>query len=152
MSSLKLRAGKVSYNAATKTATALPAQGQITIKPSLDDDSFFSFEWSPKESVVSIEKDEFLIIPGDVTWTRVEECKTGRVFALEFLSSGARYLFWMQEVNDNDDDASELSKKDEEISQKIKSLVERADDDEEEEEEDTREAPADSAQALDVSQ
>jgi 26S proteasome regulatory subunit N13 len=135
MSLIKFRAGKVSYDVSSKTATALPVQGQITIKPSQEDDSFFSFEWSPKDNVVNIEKDEFLIIPGDASWTHIEGCKTGRVFALEFVSSGARHLFWMQEVNDNDDDSSELSKKDQEITQKIKSLLEIPEEEEEEEEE-----------------
>lgn len=135
MSTIKFRAGKVAYDVSTKTATALPAQGQIVLKPSIEDDSFFSFEWAPKDNVVNIEKDEFLIIPGDATWTHVEECKTGRVFALEFLSSGARHLFWMQEVNDDDDVPYELSKKDLEISGRLKALFELAEEEEDEEEE-----------------
>lgn len=141
MSIVKFRAGKVSYDAATKTATPLPIQGQIVLKHSLEDESFFSFEWSPKDNVVNIEKDEFLIIPGDASWSHVEECKTGRVFALEFLSSGARHLFWLQEVNDNDDDPSELSKKDMEIYEKLSKLFEFTEEDDEEEEEEDEEQP-----------
>ncbi|CDR43148.1 CYFA0S11e00760g1_1 [Cyberlindnera fabianii] len=126
MVSIKFRAGKVNYDVQSHTATPEPTQGVVTIKPSDDDEEtgFYTFEWAPKDNVVNLEKDELLIVAGDATWTHIKECKTGRVFALEFLSSGVRHFFWMQETNENEDDPSELSKKDIEVTQKIQKLLE----------------------------
>jgi len=122
MSTIKFRAGRVNYDAEKKLATPEPIQGQITIKQSEEDDSFYSFEWAPKDNVPNVEKEDLLVIPGDVTWKQVEECKTGRVFALTFLSSGARHLFWLQEVSDDDDNLSALSKKDKDLLAKIEKM------------------------------
>lgn len=144
---IKFRAGKVAYDPATKIAKPDAIQGEIVIKPSEEEDSFYSFEWKPKErTATSVERDEFLIIPGDATWTHIEECKTGRVFALSFLSSGARHLFWLQEVNDNDDDPSELSKKDKEVLTRIQKVLELEGEEEENEVEMQDAEPESSAQ------
>lgn len=133
MSTIKFRAGRVKYDAEKKLATPEPIQGQITIKPSEEDESFYSFEWAPKDNVTNVEKEDLLVIPGDVSWKQVEEAKTGRVFALTFLSSGARHLFWLQEVSDNEDDLSALSKKDKELLERIEKVFEPVEEEEEEE-------------------
>lgn len=121
MAAIKFRAGRVLYDEQSKVATPDHVQGQITIQPSQEEESFYDFEWSPKENAVDVEKEELLVIPGDVTWKQVA-CPTGRVFELKFLSSGARHLFWLQEVNDNEDDLSELSKKDKEVLERIEGI------------------------------
>ncbi len=132
MSTIKFRAGRVNYDAEKKLAIPQPIQGQITIKQSDEDESFYSFEWAPKDNVTNVEPEDLLVIPGDVTWKQVEEAKTGRVFALTFLSSGARHLFWLQEVNEDEDDLSALSKKDKEILAKIEKIFEPVEEEEEE--------------------
>lgn len=119
--SIKFNAGKVQYNEETKTCTPLPHKGQVTIKASEDEDGFFDFTWSPKSSS-GIEKDELLIIPGDVTFKPVASCKTGRVLALTFLSSGAKNLYWLQDVGDVDE-LNKLTTRDTELVESVQNLV-----------------------------
>ena len=94
--SIKFNAGKVEYDEETKRCTPLPHKGVISIKPNADDEDFFDFTWSPKANGSgNVEKDELLVIPGDVSFKQVTSCKTGRVFALTFLSSGGKNLYWL---------------------------------------------------------
>lgn len=136
MSTVKFRAGRVNYDPETKIATPDPIQGQITIRPSEEDESFYSFDWAPKETTVNVEKEELLVIPGDVQWKRIPNANDGRVFELSFLSSGARHLFWLQDINDFDDDdkLNELSEKDKVNFEKIQKIFEPVEEEEEEEE------------------
>lgn len=49
-----------------------------------------------------IVEDDIFLFPGEVSWQRVEQCTTGRVYVLDF---GARQLFfWMQEPDTEHDD------------------------------------------------
>lgn len=132
MSTIKFNAGKVQYDEDTKRCTPLPHKGTITIKPSADEESFFDFIWTPKSSS-GLEKDELLIIPGDISFKQVVSCKTGRVFALTFLSSGAKYLYWLQDVGD-DEQLNKLTEKDQQIVKKIQDII-TLDEDEEMEQE-----------------
>lgn len=122
-STIKFNAGKVQYDEETKKCTPLPHKGVITIKPNADDEDFYDFTWSPKSSNSgNVEKDELLIIPGDVSFKKVESCKTGRVLALTFLSSGAKNLYWLQDLGD-DDKLDKLTDKDQEIIDRVNALV-----------------------------
>lgn len=130
--SIKFNAGKVQYDEETKRCTPLPFKGVINIKPNSDEEEFFDFIWYPKSnSTRSIEKDELLIIPGDVSFKQVKSCKTGRVFALTFLSSGAKNLYWFQDIGD-DDNLDKLTEKDESIIKSIDELITPRDEDDEE--------------------
>ncbi|KAH3677132.1 hypothetical protein WICMUC_001887 [Wickerhamomyces mucosus] len=135
MTIINFRAGRVIYDESTKIATPDAIQGEITIKPSEEEESFYSFEWKSKETTNADIAEELLVIPGDVQWKHIKEAETGRVFELSFLSSSARHLFWLQDINDNDDDPSELSAKDKKILEKILKVFEPVEEEEEEEEE-----------------
>lgn len=139
MTSIKFNAGKVQYDEDTKRCTPLPHKGIITIKPNSEEEEFFDFVWSPKSSSGNVVEDELLIIPGDVSFKKVESCKTGRVFALTFLSSGAKYLYWLQDVGD-DEELSKLTEKDQLLVNKIQDIITPSE--EEEEEEEQSEEPA----------
>lgn len=131
--SVKFNAGKVQYDEETKRCTPLPFKGVVSIKPNSDEDEFYDFTWTPKSNTTrSIEKDELLIIPGDVSFKQVKSCKTGRVFALTFLSSGAKNLYWFQDVGD-DDELDKLTEKDKAIIKNIEELITPNGDDEDEE-------------------
>lgn len=133
MKSIKFNAGKVQYDEETKRCTPMPHKGVINIRPSVDDEEFYDFTWSPKSTNSgNIEKDELLIIPGDVSFKKVTSCKTGRVFALTFLSSGAKNLYWLQDVGD-DEQLDKLTDKDEEIIKKIQEIITPEEEEEEEE-------------------
>lgn len=99
---IKFNAGKVQYDEESKLCTPLPHKGQVTIKPLAEEEGFYNFVWSPKSSSGNVEKDDLLIIPGDATFKPVKSCSTGRVFALTFLSSGAKSLYWLQDVGDDE--------------------------------------------------
>lgn len=122
---IKFNAGKVQYDEDTKQCKPLPHKGHVTIRPA-SDDGFYDFVWSPKSNS-GLEKDELLIIPGDVTFKQVKSCTTGRVFALTFLSSGAKNLYWLQDVGD-DEVLDKLTDKDQELLASVQSLVAAEDD------------------------
>lgn len=135
---VRFNAGKVQYDEETHRCTPLPHKGVISIKPSADDEEFYDFTWTPKSSNGNVEKDELLIIPGDVSFRKVESCKSGRVFALTFLSSGAKHLYWLQDVGD-DEELDKLTDKDKEIIKQITEIISPSEEEEEEGEEEGKE-------------
>ncbi|EER31951.1 hypothetical protein CTRG_04734 [Candida tropicalis MYA-3404] len=135
--SLKFHAGKIQYDEETNRCTPLQHKGVISIKPSAEEPDFLDFTWTPKQDQTqattgTIERDEFLLIPGDVTVKHIKSCNTGRVFALTFLSSGAKYLYWLQDVGDIDN-LDKLTEKDQKIIQDINELISINEEEEEEE-------------------
>lgn len=117
--SITFNAGKVQYDEETKKCVPLPHKGTVTIRPSADEEGFYDFVWAPK--LAGIPKDELLIIPGDATFRAVQSCKTGRVFALTFLSSGAKSLYWLQDVGD--DEPGQMTPKDKELLASVQALL-----------------------------
>lgn len=50
-------------------------------------------------------EDDLIIFPDDCEFKKVEQCKDGRVFLLQFKSSNRKLFFWLQEpTNDKDDE------------------------------------------------
>ncbi|GEQ68898.1 hypothetical protein JCM33374_g2567 [Metschnikowia sp. JCM 33374] len=129
---IKFNAGKVQYDDETKRCTPLPHKGVVTISPSAEDEGFFDFLWTP-ESDSGLQKDELLLIPGDMTFKPVKSCKTGRVVALTFLSSGDKSLYWLQDVGD-DEDLDKWTAKDEQLVRDFQALIAPVDEDEDVEE------------------
>lgn len=125
---IKFNAGKVQYDSETHKCTPLPHKGTVTIAPSVDDEGFFDFVWTPK-SDSGVEKDELLIIPGDMTFSRVKSCKTGRIVALTFLCSGDKSLYWLQDVGD-DDMLDKWTDKDLSLLSSVQKLIAPEDDEE----------------------
>ncbi|OBA21909.1 hypothetical protein METBIDRAFT_67006 [Metschnikowia bicuspidata var. bicuspidata NRRL YB-4993] len=123
---IRFNAGKVQYDDETKRCTPLPHRGVVTIAPSDEDEGFFDFCWAPKADS-GLEKDELLLIPGDMTFRRVQSCKTGRVVALTFLSSGDKSLYWLQDVGD-DEQLDRWTQKDEALVSAVQALITPADD------------------------
>lgn len=135
--SIKFNAGKVQYDEETHKCTPLPSKGTIQIKPSTDDPDFLFFTWTPKSdnmqgTTSTIESDELLLIPGDVSFKHITSCTTGRVFKLTFLSSGANHLYWFQDVGDLDQ-LDKLTEKDIKIMKDIEEMITLKDEDDEEE-------------------
>lgn len=121
---LKFKAGKVDYNEDSGIYTPNPTKGEIELSESGEGEGFYSFVWKPRDSIVgNIEPEELLVFVGDVSWRKISSCKTGRIYMLSFMSSGAKNLFWMQDVNNDDDDPSKESEKDREICTKINELL-----------------------------
>lgn len=138
--SIRFNAGKVQYDEETNRCMPLPHKGVISIKPSEDDEGFYDFSWSPKTNSGNVEKDELLIIPGDISLKRVSSCKTGRVIALTFLSSGAKHLYWFQDLGD-DEELNKFTERDCQIIDKIEEIITPVEEDEEEGGEEQKEQP-----------
>ncbi|KAI5953386.1 hypothetical protein KGF54_002758 [Candida jiufengensis] len=128
--SIKFHAGKVKYDEETNRCTPLPYKGVISIKPSTEEPDFLDFIWTPKQQDQTqqingsqqIEKDELLLIPGDVSIKIIKSCNTGRVFSFTFSSSGAKYLYWLQDIGDIDN-LSKFTEKDNKLIQQINTLI-----------------------------
>ncbi|KAI9255241.1 proteasome complex subunit Rpn13 ubiquitin receptor-domain-containing protein [Phascolomyces articulosus] len=82
-----------------------------TIKPDLrkgmiymdqTDDQLMYFYW--KERKASEPEEERIIFPDEAEFVRVTECTTGRVYSLNYKSSGEKLFFWMQNKSDEKDD------------------------------------------------
>ncbi|ODV84727.1 hypothetical protein CANARDRAFT_176564 [[Candida] arabinofermentans NRRL YB-2248] len=128
---LKFKAGKVDYNQDENIYTPLPTKGEIVVKQSDEGEGFYSFTWCPRGSTVgSVEPEELLVIAGDVTWKKVKSCKSGRVYMLTFLSSGAKNLFWMQSIGDDEYNLDKETEEDKEIFKKINELFQELPDEE----------------------
>lgn len=98
---IKFNAGKVDFDETTRECKPLPQKGQIIIKPSLEDPDFYALAWSPRDPTAApANAEELLLIPGDVTFSKVSLCRTGRVFSLSFLLLLAKHFFWLQDVAD----------------------------------------------------
>ncbi|ABN67440.1 proteasome subunit [Scheffersomyces stipitis CBS 6054] len=135
---IRFHAGKVDYDRDTNRCTPLAHKGVISIKPSVDEPDFYDFTWVPKADLTAggtVDRDELLLIPGDVSFKHIKSCTSGRVFALTFLSSGAKYLYWLQDVGDIDQ-LDKLTEKDLQIVKDIDELITIKDEEEEEEEKD----------------
>ncbi|KAK9889812.1 hypothetical protein WA026_007183 [Henosepilachna vigintioctopunctata] len=48
--------------------------------------------------------DDLIIFPGECTYSRVQECTTGRVYVLKFNNSQLRLFYWLQEPKTDKDD------------------------------------------------
>lgn len=96
---LRFNAGQVSFNEALQKYIPLPTPGEIIVDNSPEGDGCYSFVWRPRDST-SAETEELLVFQGDVVWQKINSCTSGRVYMLAFLSSGAKHLYWMQDVND----------------------------------------------------
>lgn len=120
---VQFKAGRVDYDEETKQATPKRGQGLVKVTKNPDDPSLFSFSWEPRGKNKNAEKDELLLFPGDASWTHVTECDTGRVFALNFKTSGQRILFWMQSPVDSGKSVNELTSEDNKIGEQLTKIL-----------------------------
>lgn len=97
---IRFNAGRVIEDPETQICTPDATPGEIIIDHSPEGEGCFSFKWQPRGSAVVGSPDELLVFAGDVVWRRIHSCRTGRVYVLAFRSSGAKHMYWMQDVND----------------------------------------------------
>lgn len=132
---IKFKAGRVQYDEETGQATPLRGQGNVILKRSSDDDSLLAIQWRPRAAYgQSLQPtEELMVLPGDVTFEHIKECKTGRVISLRFESSGRREMYWLQDPVSGD--LNELSDADRLNLERLNELAnqELEEDDEEEE-------------------
>lgn len=127
----EFRAGRVDFNEETGEATPLRSRGKLVLKPSSEDDSLRAIQWQPRDGFQNTASDEeLMVLPGDVEFTPVYECETGRIISMKFLSSGHRKLFWIQTPPAGD--LNEWSAADKELLEKLNELSNEEPEDEEE--------------------
>ncbi|KAG0174886.1 adhesion regulating molecule 1 [Apophysomyces sp. BC1034] len=71
-----------------------------TIYMDQSNDQLMHFYW--KERKATEPEEDLIIFPGEADFTKVKQCTTGRVYLLDFKSSGQKMFFWMQSKVDND--------------------------------------------------
>ncbi|KAH3899986.1 related to 26S proteasome regulatory subunit RPN13 [Saccharomycodes ludwigii] len=126
---LKFRAGICSFDEETKIITPKPIKGLITMIPVKNEDEeedqnmdeeeedlkMYNFKWTPTEkSVTPVEDIEYVLLPGENSWQKIDSCTNGRCFVLLF-SSGEKQFFWLQDKTDSNKKLNELSDKDEKL-------------------------------------
>ncbi|ANB12937.1 proteasome regulatory particle lid subunit RPN13 [Sugiyamaella lignohabitans] len=127
---LSFKAGRVELNEAAKKATPIKGQGLIKVLKNPDDPMLYSFIWEPRGSYKSTpgaeaSRDELLLFPGDAQWIHLEQCKTGRVFALRFRSSSENFVFWMQSPVEPGQDVNALTEQDKKIMDEFHKLLDK---------------------------
>lgn len=119
---LEIKAGRVFLNPTSGHAKPLPGQGRLTIMRSSEDPALLGVQWLPRGTNKSDKPtEELLIVPTDVTISKVPQCKTGRVVELYFASGGEKYLYWLQDAPEGD--LNEFSERDEKLLEKANELV-----------------------------
>ena len=96
-----------------KTVTADKRKGKAVL--SMEDDGLLRFQWRLRHS--DNNEQQYFLFPAGATWTKVSECKDGRVFLLKFKDSEVRRFFWMQEPT------STAAKKDAEVLKRVSALI-----------------------------
>lgn len=84
----------------SKWVRADKRKGMIILERS-GEDKLIHFIWKERSS--SNKEIDLIIFPDDAVFKRVEECKTGRVYVLEF-KTGNKVFFWMQEPEETNDE------------------------------------------------
>lgn len=64
--------------------------------------SLTHFCWKDRTS--GTVEDDLIVFPDDCEFSKVEQCKDGRVFLLKFKSSNRKLFFWLQEPTNEKDD------------------------------------------------
>eukprot|EP00756_Hemistasia_phaeocysticola_P002827 Hpha_TRINITY_DN11906_c0_g1::TRINITY_DN11906_c0_g1_i1::g.20832::m.20832/K06691/RPN13; 26S proteasome regulatory subunit N13 len=92
---LEFRAGKLYKSGRTVRPDRRKGLVQLWVE-----ETGLKLKWLDRRS--QIVEDDIFLFPGEVTWQRVPQCTTGRVYVLDF---GPRQLFfWMQEPDAEQDD------------------------------------------------
>lgn len=103
-------------------AKPLPGQGRLAIMHSSEDPALYGIQWLPRGANKSDKPtEELLIVPSDVSISKVPQCETGRVIELYFASGGEKYLYWLQDAPEGD--LNEFSEHDEKLLEKANELL-----------------------------
>lgn len=119
---LFFKAGQADFDEETSIVTPRRGQGRIVVTQPPDNDELISFVWEPRGTAGG-EKVEVYPFAGDATFQHVQGCKTGRVFKLQFESSGEKLFYWAQTPTDSEN-VWELSKEDKRVLHTMQAILE----------------------------
>jgi len=108
---VEFKAGRMFKDSNTKWVRPDKRKGQVQLKQS-GEDGLIHFVW--KDRSTGIVETDLIIFPEEASMRRLNECKTGRVYLLEFKTSDQKLFFWMQEGKED---------KDQEIADKINQYI-----------------------------
>jgi 26S proteasome regulatory subunit N13 len=97
---VEFKAGRLFKDSNTKWVRPDKRKGQVQLKQS-GEDGLIHFVW--KDRSTGIVETDLIIFPEEAAMRRVNECKTGRVYLLEFKTSDQKLFFWMQESKEDKD-------------------------------------------------
>ena len=64
-------------------------------------------QWHPRlpgAGSITTSEDDYIVMPGEISFKKIEQCNTGRVFIVKF-TNGRRAFYWLQDLKtDNDDE------------------------------------------------
>jgi len=94
-------------NQTGNTVAPDPRRGKVTVI--MGNDGLLHLQWTQRPNGRLDSANDIILVRGD-NWTKVPECKTGRVYMLK--QSGRKRFFWMQEEKDDKDEeiAANLNK------------------------------------------
>lgn len=99
---VEFRAGRMDTEARENGSIfVVPDKRKGVIKMQKGEDQLMHFSW--KDRATEATQEDWIIFPGDVEFTRVKQCTTGRVFALKFKSTACPKFYWMQEPRESRD-------------------------------------------------
>lgn len=125
----EVKAGRVDVDFETGVATPVAGQGKLVLGTSSEDPLFLGARWEPRgKNRGASSSEDLLLVPGDVQFSHVPECRTGRVIEMRFNSSGERHLYWLQDAPQGD--LHELTDQDRAVLARLNDLANEELDDE----------------------
>jgi len=97
---VEFRAGRMTYSPNSKMVDPDKRKGLVQLKQSPEENLIY-FLW--KDRTTGTEVLKLILFPGDATFRKVEEAKSGRIFVLEWKTTDKKEFFWMQEPKDEKD-------------------------------------------------
>ncbi|EPX72045.1 19S proteasome regulatory subunit [Schizosaccharomyces octosporus yFS286] len=99
---ISMKAGKLNRKPGTKLLQADHRKGILYMQ--LETDELLHFYWKERFRNSSDIEDDFIIFPDEADFIKIDQCTTGRVYALRFKSSSQIHFYWMQEYSDEKDE------------------------------------------------
>ncbi|CAB53088.1 19S proteasome regulatory subunit [Schizosaccharomyces pombe] len=98
---VSVKAGKLQRKPGTNILQADHRKGVIYMQ--MASDELLHFYWKERARVSREVEDDYIIFPEEAEFIKIDECTTGRVYALKFKSSSQIHFYWMQEYSDEKD-------------------------------------------------
>ncbi|EPY49785.1 19S proteasome regulatory subunit [Schizosaccharomyces cryophilus OY26] len=99
---ISMKAGKLNRKPGTKILQADHRKGILYLQ--LETDELLHFYWKERSRNSTDIEDDFIIFPDEADFIKIDQCTTGRVYALRFKSSSQIHFYWMQEYSDEKDE------------------------------------------------
>lgn len=97
--SIEFKAGKLQLHGTTVTADKRKGKFKLQFNA----DNLLQLTWTDRGT--NKVEDDFVILPDEVDFVRIDQCTSGRVFLLKWKDHPRRLFFWLQESDETKDDS-----------------------------------------------